>query len=30
VVGTMQAQGMRAIDLAGVLVAFRAEHPGVE
>jgi DNA-binding transcriptional LysR family regulator len=28
--GTMQAQGMRAIDLAGVLVAFRAEHPGVE
>ena len=30
VLGTMQAQGMRAIDLAGVLVAFRAEHPGVE
>ncbi|MDQ6778870.1 MAG: LysR family transcriptional regulator [Actinomycetota bacterium] len=30
VVGTMQAQGMRAIDLAGVLAAFRAEHPGVE
>ena len=30
VLGTMQAQGMRAIDLAGVLVAFRAEHPAVE
>jgi DNA-binding transcriptional LysR family regulator len=30
VLGTMQAQGMRAIDLAGVLAAFRAEHPGVE
>jgi DNA-binding transcriptional LysR family regulator len=30
VLGTMQAQGMRAIDLAGVLSAFRAEHPGVE
>jgi DNA-binding transcriptional LysR family regulator len=29
VLGTMQAQGMRAIDLAGVLAAFRAEHPGV-
>jgi DNA-binding transcriptional LysR family regulator len=28
--GTMQAQGMRAIDLAGVLAAFRAEHPEVE
>ncbi len=28
--GTMQAQGMRAIDLAGVLAAFRAEHPAVE
>jgi DNA-binding transcriptional LysR family regulator len=27
--GTMQAQGMRAIDLAGVLAAFRAEHPAV-
>jgi DNA-binding transcriptional LysR family regulator len=27
--GTMQAQGMRAIDLAGILAAFRAEHPGV-
>jgi DNA-binding transcriptional LysR family regulator len=30
VIGTMQAQGMRAIDLAGVLGAFRAEHPAVE
>src|SRR5205807_94272 len=30
VLGTMQAQGMRAIDLAGVLAAFRAERPGVE
>jgi DNA-binding transcriptional LysR family regulator len=30
VLGTMQAQGMRAIDLAGVLAAFRDEHPGVE
>jgi DNA-binding transcriptional LysR family regulator len=30
VLGTMQAQGMRAIDLAGVLAAFCAEHPGVE
>lgn len=30
VLGTMQAQGMRAIDLAGVLAAFRAEHPGVK
>jgi DNA-binding transcriptional LysR family regulator len=30
VLGTMQAQGMRAVDLAGVLAAFRAEHPGVE
>lgn len=28
--GTMQAQGMRAIDLAGVLAEFRAEHPEVE
>jgi DNA-binding transcriptional LysR family regulator len=28
--GTMQAQGMRAIDLAGVLAAFRAEHPEVD
>jgi DNA-binding transcriptional LysR family regulator len=30
VLGTMQAQGMRAINLAGVLAAFRAEHPAVE
>jgi DNA-binding transcriptional LysR family regulator len=30
VVGTMQAQGMRAVDLTGVLGAFRVEHPGVE
>jgi DNA-binding transcriptional LysR family regulator len=30
VLGTMQAQGMRAIDLAGVLGAFRAAHPGVK
>jgi DNA-binding transcriptional LysR family regulator len=30
VLGTMQAQGMRAIDLAGVLSAFRADHPRVE
>jgi DNA-binding transcriptional LysR family regulator len=29
VLGTMQAQGMRAIDLAGLLAAFRAEHPAV-
>jgi DNA-binding transcriptional LysR family regulator len=29
VLGTMQAQGMRAMDLAGVLAAFRAEHPAV-
>jgi DNA-binding transcriptional LysR family regulator len=28
--GTMQAQGMRAIDLAGILAAFRAEHPAVD
>jgi DNA-binding transcriptional LysR family regulator len=28
--GTMQAQGMRAVNLVGVLAAFRAEHPGVE
>ena len=27
--GTMQAQGMRAVDLVGILTAFRAEHPGV-
>ncbi len=30
VLGTMQAQGMRAIDLAGVLGTFRSEHPAVE
>ncbi len=30
VLGTMQAQGMRAVDLAGALAAFRGEHPGVE
>jgi DNA-binding transcriptional LysR family regulator len=30
VLGTMQAQGMRSIDLAGVLAAFRDEHPEVE
>jgi DNA-binding transcriptional LysR family regulator len=30
VLGTMQAQGMRALDLAGVLAVFGAEHPGVE
>ena len=29
VLGTMQAQGMRAIDLPGVLADFRNEHPGV-
>jgi len=29
VLGTMQAQGMRAIDLAAVLSSFRAEHPAV-
>ncbi len=29
VLGSMQAQGMRAINLAGVLAAFRAEHPRV-
>jgi DNA-binding transcriptional LysR family regulator len=28
--GTMQAQGMRAIDLTGVLATFHSEHPGVE
>ena len=28
--GTMQAQGMRAVDLPAVLAAFRAEHPEVE
>jgi DNA-binding transcriptional LysR family regulator len=30
VLGTMQAQAMRALDLAGVMAVFRAEHPGVE
>jgi DNA-binding transcriptional LysR family regulator len=30
VLGTMQAQGMRAINLAGILAEFRAEHPAVE
>ena len=30
VIGTMQAQGMRAIDLAGVIGAFRSEYPAVE
>jgi DNA-binding transcriptional LysR family regulator len=30
VLGTMQAQGMRAIDLAAILTAFRAEHPAVQ
>jgi DNA-binding transcriptional LysR family regulator len=30
VLGTMQAQGMRAINLTQVLTAFRAAHPGVE
>jgi DNA-binding transcriptional LysR family regulator len=30
VLGTMQAQGMRAIDLARVLATFRAEHPAVK
>ena len=30
VLGTMQAQGMRAIDLAGLVAAFRAEHPAVK
>jgi DNA-binding transcriptional LysR family regulator len=30
VLGTMQAQGMRAIDLAGLLAEFRAEHPAVK
>jgi len=29
VLGTMQAPGMRAVDLTGLLAAFRAEHPGV-
>src|SRR5450755_4225143 len=30
VLGTMQPQGMRAIELAGILAAFRAEHPAVK
>ena len=30
VIGTMQAQGMRAIDVVKVLAEFRSEHPGVE
>jgi DNA-binding transcriptional LysR family regulator len=30
ILGNLQAQGMRAIDLAGVLAEFRSEHPGVE
>ena len=30
VLGTMQAQGMRAIDLAGIVAAFHAEYPAVE
>lgn len=30
VLGNLQAQGMRSIDLAGVLAEFRSEHPGVE
>ena len=30
VLGSMQAQGMRAIDLAAALAEFRSEHPGVE
>ena len=29
-VGTMQAQGMRAVDIPGVLADFRREHPEVE
>lgn len=28
--GTMQARGMRATNLAGILATFRAEHPAVE
>ena len=28
--GTMAAQGMRAVDLAGILAAFRVQHPAVE
>jgi DNA-binding transcriptional LysR family regulator len=30
VLGTMQAQAMRAVDLAGLLAEFRTEHPAVE
>jgi DNA-binding transcriptional LysR family regulator len=30
VLGTMQAQAMRAIDLASVLADFRTDHPGVQ
>jgi DNA-binding transcriptional LysR family regulator len=30
VLGTMQAQGMRAIDVPGLLAAFRQEHPHIE
>ncbi len=30
VLGTMQAQGMRAIDVAHVLAQFHSEHPGVQ
>jgi DNA-binding transcriptional LysR family regulator len=30
VLGNLQAQGMRAIDFAGVLAEFRSEHPAVE
>lgn len=30
VLGTMQAQGMRAIDVPGLLAAFRDEHPHVQ
>jgi DNA-binding transcriptional LysR family regulator len=30
ILGNLQAQGMRSIDLAGVLAEFRSEHPGVE
>src|ERR1700710_444100 len=30
VLGTMQAQGMRAINLTQILIRFRAAHPGVE
>lgn len=30
VLGTLQAQAMRSIDVAGVLAEFRAEHPEVE